>query len=142
VNQFELLQVGTWGSWSHGYAGDVYWTDGGLSVSLALPPGAAAFYLYAQPNIQQSFEIAAQAQDGTTVSQIVDGDGGASYYGFFATGGDLISSITVSSSQEFAIGEFGIATATDVVPDGATPTIALLALGMMTLGRAFKMNRR
>src|SRR5262249_6732819 len=34
------LKVGSgWGLWSHGYLGDVYWTDGGLSLSLTLPPG-------------------------------------------------------------------------------------------------------
>src|SRR5262245_33325731 len=35
---------GGWASWSHGYGGDVYWTDGGLSASVALPPETTAFY--------------------------------------------------------------------------------------------------
>src|SRR4030095_5959487 len=52
-----LIAGSGWGSWSHGYTGDVYWTDGGLSASLALPPDTAAFYLFAQPNVQQAFEI-------------------------------------------------------------------------------------
>ena len=125
-----LIAGSGWSSWSHGYTGDVYWTDGGLSASLALPPDTAAFYLFAQPNVQQAFEITAESQDGTTVTQTVDGNGGASYYGFYATAGDLITSITISSDLDFAIGEFGIASTQQAVPD-STPwafSIATLAL--------------
>jgi hypothetical protein len=100
-----------WATWSHGYAGDVYWTFGALSATVALPAGTSAFYFYAEPNPFAVVNITAVAQDGTTSGPIaVDGFAGASYFGFYGTGSDHIASITVSSDIDFAIGEFGIST--------------------------------
>jgi hypothetical protein len=134
-----LVVGSSWASWSHGFLGDVYWTDGGLSASLTLPPNTGAFFLYAQPNQAQSFDITVETQDGTPVTQTVDGNGGASLFGFYTTEGSLISSITISSSEEFAIGEFGIALARGAgVPDTVpwAPGIASLAfLGFALLQR-------
>jgi hypothetical protein len=99
-----------WATWSNGYAGDVYWTDGGLSATVDLPSGTSAFYLYAEPDPFAVFDITATAEDGTTSSGTVsvDGDAGATFFGFYTTGGETIASITVSSAIDFAIGEFGI----------------------------------
>src|SRR5712692_6699568 len=45
------LRVGNgWATWSNGYGGDVYWSNGATSTSVALPSGTSAFYLYAEPN--------------------------------------------------------------------------------------------
>jgi len=106
------LVVGSgWGTWSHGYTGDVYWTGGATSVAMTMPAGTSAFYFYAEPNPFNVYEIVATAQDGTQITQMVDGSGGASYYGFYGTGGSLIGSIAVTTPQsvDFAVGEFGIA---------------------------------
>jgi len=99
-----------WATWSNGYAGDVYWTEGGLSATVALPSGTTAFYLYAEPDPFAVFDITATAADGTTSSGTVsvEGDSGASFFGFYTTGGEKIASVTVSSATDFAIGEFGI----------------------------------
>ena len=98
-----------WATWSHGYTGDVYWSNGATTSSAALPGGTKAFYLYAEPNPFATFQITAYAQDGTSSGPIaVDGYAGAQYFGFYATGSDSIASVTVTSSIDFAIGEFGI----------------------------------
>src|SRR5918911_361832 len=55
-----------WLTWSHGYTGDVYYTNGGTSIELTLPSGTSAFYLYAEPNPFSLYTISASAQDGTT----------------------------------------------------------------------------
>jgi len=104
------LQVGNgWNTWSNGYTGDVYWSDGATSASVALPSGTSAFYLYAEPNPYAVFQITAYAQDGTSSGPIsVDGYAGAQYFGFYATGSEKIASVTITSSIDFAIGEFGI----------------------------------
>jgi len=108
------VRVGSgWATWSHGYTGDVYPVSSsgpysGTDTTLTLPAGTGAFYLYAEPNPFGLFDITAVAQDGTTVTQSVQGNSGASYYGFYGTGGDTIASIAVSSTVNFAIGEFGI----------------------------------
>src|SRR4051794_26982167 len=104
------LRIGSgWATWSHGYGGDVYYTNGGTSVTVTLPEDTSAFYLYAEPNAFQVFDMTAVAQDGTTSGpHIVDGFAGARYFGFYGTQGDKIKTVTVSSSDDFAIGEFGI----------------------------------
>jgi len=99
----------SWATWSHGYTGDVYWTQGATSATLTLPALTGAFYLYAEPNPMTAYTIAATAQDGTSVVQNVLGQSGAAGYGFYGTGGTTIATITVTSSIDFAVGELGIA---------------------------------
>jgi hypothetical protein len=109
-----LRALDTWDTWSHGYAGDVYFRMGDNDhVVITLPPHTKAFYLYAEGwNRATSKPIEAIAQDGTSTGPIeVNGDGGAKYFGFYAVGTEL-QTITVkdpSQYSEFAVGEFGIA---------------------------------
>jgi hypothetical protein len=104
-----------WATWSNGYTGDVYDTlasPPGTPLTITLPAGTKAFYLYAEPNVFASFSIDATAQDGTTSGPIaVQGNSGAQYFGFYGTGGATLASITVTSTDTsgFAVGEFGIA---------------------------------
>ncbi len=105
--------IPTWPSWRHGYTGDVYWTSTNVSsVELTLPVQTGAFYFYAQPKTDSgtvtTVTITASS-NGTDVSQDVESDGGAAYFGFYADGTDTISSIMITSSIDFAVGEFGIA---------------------------------
>jgi subtilase family serine protease len=112
----ECEEVGTgWLTWSNGYAGDVYWDNSDLgsatTLSLTLPKGTRAFYLYAEPNEFETFDLQATAQNGTTSGPIqAYGDAGAEYLGFYSNGaGEFIHRITVSCGDDFAIGQFGIA---------------------------------
>ncbi len=107
-----------WQTWSNGYAGDVYaddtvLSDGSLEITITLPPGTGAFYLYAEPDIFQDFSMSATAQDGTTSGMLtVQGNSGAQYFGFYSNGGTPISTVQVTDSggdSAAAIGEFGIA---------------------------------
>ncbi len=101
-----------WASWSHGYSGDVYWTTTDITLmELTLPGQTGAFYFYAQPRPNSGTVTITASSNGTIVNQDVDSNGGASYFGFYADGTDTISSITITSSVDFAIGEFGIAKA-------------------------------
>ena len=117
-------QVGLdWSTWSHGYTGDVYYSNGAQSLVLNLPANTGAFYFYAEGNPFDVRSITATANDGTFLTLNVDGSGGANGYGFWSTGGAL-TSITVATDTDFAVGEFGIARA--VPTPGAA---ALLGLG-------------
>ena len=109
----EHLTVGNgWATWSNGYAGDVYFSDNGdvaTTITLTLPVGTKAFYLYAEPHDFADFSVQAVAQNGTSSGPVaVDGDAGARYFGFYAVDGYQIRTITISCSEDFAIGEFGI----------------------------------
>jgi hypothetical protein len=100
-----------WATWSHGYTGDVYWTGAGSTITITLPSGTAAFYLYAEPNTRSPFNVTATAQDGTTSGPVVvDGNGGARYFGFYGIGGANLASITITTDDTagLGVGEFGI----------------------------------
>jgi hypothetical protein len=106
-----LTVGGGWATWSNGYTGDVYWNEGAGDTTLSMPAKTSGFYFYAEPDQFATLNITATAQDGTTTTVAVNGDGGAQYFGFYGTGGDTISTITVSGANgDFAVGEFGIAT--------------------------------
>jgi hypothetical protein len=114
-----------WNTWSNGYTGDVYdtcFTQPGPScaaadpsqVTINLPTGTGAFYIYAEPNNLTTFHVTATAQDGTTSAPVdVTGNGGAKYFGFYGVGGAKVESITITADDPlgFAVGEFGIAPA-------------------------------
>ena len=110
--------------WSHNYTGDVYWTKLADSVELTLPAQTGAFYFYAQPKTGSGIVTITASSNSTTVSQDVESDGGAAYFGFYANGTDTISSITITAGTDFAVGEFGIASA-QVIPDEIQATIVI-----------------
>jgi hypothetical protein len=96
-----------WETWSHGYEGDVYF--GSSPITITLPPGTKAFYLYAEPNQFEDFDVSAVTGNGTTSgTQTVYGDSGASYFGFYTVGSKTLKEITVSAADDIAVGEFGI----------------------------------
>lgn len=100
-----------WATWSHGYAGDVYWTPS-TTTTLTLPPRTGAFYFYAEPQQFATFSITATTGEGSTSGAVsVVGESGARYFGFYATGATPITKITVTTSDPtgLAVGEFGIA---------------------------------
>jgi len=107
----------SWSTWSHGYTGDVYWTQGVTSVTMTMPSGTQAFYFYAEPNTYAVFTVTATAQDGATSGPInVNGNSGATYFGFYSTNNVPLQTISVTcgDGSGFAIGEFGICQCTPV----------------------------
>jgi hypothetical protein len=154
--------AGNWGKTSHPTAdvydgGDVYFSNGAFSITLTLPPSTGAFYFYAQPfetTSRTSYQITATASDGipvnnATLMQSVKAGAFAAGYGFTAPAGDALLSITItisgSTSQGFAVGEFGIAPALPNTPVGNTPepaTLTLLGLSAIGLGGGYVWRRR
>ncbi len=100
-----------------------------------MPPDTGAFYFYAEPNPFGVFLITATADDGTTSGPVsVEGHSGAKYYGFYGTDGSHITSISVTSAVDFAVGEFGIASPPVGIPEFASVAIpAISIIGLMFL---------
>jgi len=119
----------TWATWSGGYFGDIYWTMGSTSLDMTLPANTSAFVFYTEPNPFAAYTITATANDGTTVSQDVEGSAGAAGYGFY-TDGAALTKISVSSAVDFAVGEFWVAKG---IP--APASLGLLGLGGLINGR-------
>ena len=147
---FHLNSTALWGNpWGNSYTGDVYANYGpSLSpVTLTLPSGTNAFYLFIEPTTYDLAEsIAVMAQDGTTVTQVVKTDGGgAKYYGFYGTGGDHVMSLTITgpanANQQFGFGEMAIARSAEeaVVPEPGT--LSLLVIGAMAAPLWFRRRK-
>lgn len=103
-----------WSTWSHGYTGDVYYSNGETAVSMSFDQDdIQAFYFYAQPNPFGlfDFDITATSSDGhtATVTALIEGFAGAQGFLIVTDGIRKLASISVSSRVDFAIGEFGFA---------------------------------
>lgn len=122
-----VRQIGLgWASWSQGYTGNVYYTNGATDITVSFAAGTQAAYLYAEPNPFGVFNITATGSDGVATksfSQGVEGSAGAAGWGFYGTSGSDVQSVRVTSDVDFAVGEFG----TSKVPTPAS--LALLTLG-------------
>jgi hypothetical protein len=128
---FSLRQIGVgWATWSHGYSGVVYYSNGLTSQTMSLPSGTAAFLMYLEPNPFSWQTFTVTAHDGTSIVRSVHGSSGAAGFGFYGTGGTTLASISVSASSDFAWGEFY----------GAVPEPG--SLGLLGLGALFLVRRR
>jgi hypothetical protein len=104
-----------WQTWSNGFKGFVYWigyADIGASakVVLTLPKGTKAFYVYVEPDEFKTHDLEATAQNGVSSGDTkVFGEAGAEYFGFYATGRQVLKTITITCNDDFSFGELGIA---------------------------------
>jgi len=127
-----VRQIGFgWATWSHGYTGNVYYTNGATSITMS-PWGWAeiAFQFYAEPNPFGVFQMTATGSDGSSSiasQQFPDGSSGATGWGFYGTGGAHVVSVTVASDVDFAVGEFA--------SFPAPASLGLLAFGGLVAGR-------
>jgi hypothetical protein len=123
----------SWSTWCCGYTGDVLYTQGATSVTIDALTGVAALGFYAEPNQFADYLITLMLEDGSSLVQTVNGSGGAEFFGF--TGGG-VTSMTVSSSTDFAIGDFFVR----AVPE--PQTWAMMLLGFGGIGMAMRRSKR
>ena len=133
-----------WSTWQGGLTPTVYWSNGSESLEADFQPGSVsghpvdAFGFYVEGDNLTTDTITLRLSDGLTVTQPVNGDAGAEFFGWVGSG---ITSITVSDlSNSFAIGDFweGYSAATSTsVPEPRT--LSLFGVG---LAGAAVMRRR
>lgn len=111
-----------WLTWSNGYSGDIYFSNGLIPLKLTLPTATKAFYFYAESNDRGNHKFTVKSGN-VTLKETVNGNGGAELFGFYAEGNAFLSSITISSNDitGFAIGEFGIAGVAQTAEADAAP---------------------
>lgn len=105
------------GSWSHGYTGNVWHTSDSSntrSLTLTLPASTKAFYFYVQPVAFGIVSITLDYPGITSRSLSASGSTGAVYVGLHSDAGEDLTSIKITSEDTpagasgFAVGEFGI----------------------------------
>jgi len=113
-----------WATWSHGYAGEVFYSNGYTLLNYSLNmSGAYAFDAYVEPNSSlQPFYITAYGSKGgeAFVETWAHWSAGATHFGFYATNEHIIR-IEIDAGVDYAIGEWRVG-----VP--APAAVALLAL--------------
>lgn len=114
-----LAQSGGWTGWSHGYTGTVWHTTDSASktsVTLNLPTGTKAFYLYVMPGLltgsaNVTIDTVSPASNGP-LTQLVNVSSGAHYFGAYVTDSSTLTQLSISVPgvplNGFAFGEFGI----------------------------------
>ena len=104
----ELRQVPTtWATWSGGHTPAVLWTLGATSGTGTFDSVLlTGFGLEMEPNPFSVHSMRLALSDGSFLDQDVAGSGGAKFFGW---AGGSITSLTVSSDVDFAIGRLVIA---------------------------------
>ncbi|MBE9009886.1 PEP-CTERM sorting domain-containing protein [Pseudanabaenaceae cyanobacterium LEGE 13415] len=130
-----------WQTWSNGYTGEVYFTKGASAIDITLP-NLSAFDFYAQPDVFGSFTISAIAQSGEAsdvLSQVVNGNAGAQYFGFYSDDPlDPIRSIRITAdpgAEGFAIAQLRGARRAVVPTPLLLPGVIGLGLGLWRKAR-------
>jgi len=120
-----------WGTWSHGYTGEVFYNMGKYFTGYNLNvEGAYAFDAYVEPNCfidprQDDYLVTAYGSMGSevTIGFQAHGAYGANHFGFYAVD-EAILRIEIESTCDWAIGEMRIA----APAPGTAMLLALTAL--------------
>jgi len=119
-----------WATWCCGYTGQVlesYGTGSYHSENWTISP-VSGFGMYIEPDPFGTFNITLGLDTGQTLTQSVSGDAGAQFFGWAGTG---VTSLTISSTVDFAEGDFFSSKA---VPEPASLAIfgtALAGFGLI-----------
>jgi hypothetical protein len=129
----------------------VYFNGGANSTTISLANAVAALDLVVETNSLAPivFNIAVTAFGGVTqtLTQGVQGDVGGKYFGFYTTGTDRISSITItapSGAEGFAMGEFRVGDAqaqAQAVPEPTT-VMGAVVFGSFLAGAKLKRKQQ
>ncbi|MCI0538070.1 MAG: hypothetical protein L0Z50_22870 [Verrucomicrobiales bacterium] len=84
-------------SWSNGNTPRVLLTDiTTLEIVGTFSSAVGSFGLEAQPDVQDLFKMTLKLDDGSILEEMVDGDGGAKFFGWITDSGANVVSMTLS----------------------------------------------
>ncbi|MGH2506783.1 MAG: PEP-CTERM sorting domain-containing protein [Ktedonobacteraceae bacterium] len=117
----QVNQVGTdWLTWSVGYNGQVLTTQGATSVTLT-PSHTGALGFEVEPDLFAPYAITVNLSNGQSITDTVNGFHGAQFFGYAGLG---VNSVTISSSDDFAIGNF-VAPSAEAILNNSLTSIKL-----------------
>lgn len=114
-----------WQTWSGSYTGAVYDVHFSTDITISLS-GLSAFGLEIEPADLHPHSISVDLGGGNVITQSVDGDGGALFFGWVGEG---IQSFTITSGVNFA---FGNIYSVNAAPEPLT--LALFGAGLAGIG--------
>lgn len=126
------IGMGWSGDWSHGYTGNVYFSDGLTDITVTFAPGTKLAYMYLEPNPFGFHDLTLTGSDGATTVSRTESIELWSAVGFLFYTHDFagqVASVRITSDVDFAVGEFG----TSRIP--APAALPLLALAGLTAQR-------
>ena len=124
-----------WSTWCCGYTGQVlasYNTGGWLTEHWTIS-AVGGFGMFIEPNPFSVQAITMTTSSGEFITQNVDGIGGAAFFGWVGSG---VTGLTISSTADFATGDWFTTAATEV------PEPFTLSLFSAGLAGAVAMRRR
>lgn len=119
----------TWATWSGSYLGQVLYT-GLNTLTLTFPTPIKAIGFFTEPNIYDTFKVTFETEN-TKVSQLINGDAGAKFWGWVGDVGEKLVSVTISADSSFAVGDFYVAAVPGPLAGAGLPgVLALLGYGL------------
>jgi len=132
-----VRQIGHgWTTWSGGYAGQVLANYDSSVVTFGLLTPVSGFGFFVEPDPFALVDVTLTTSNGLSFTQAVNGKAGAAFFGW--TGGG-VNGFTITSPQDFAVGEFW-SPAPSIVPEPSAWNVMLLGLG--GLGAMARLARR